>query len=146
MTTASASMGLLAGVLVAFPDVTLADGLPYRGQCPEPMNLVETEAYFCRTMGYKKLGTRVEAAYEAQVAKLRQKYDKPEYSGHLKHELDVLEASQKSWKTYVANQCASEGYMAWQGSLEPQLVGQCAERLTELRISELEKLTKGMGN
>jgi uncharacterized protein YecT (DUF1311 family) len=132
--------------LVVAPQAALAAGFEYRGQCPKPMNIFDTEAYFCETMGRKDLGERVEKAYQAQVAKLHTMYDKPDDAEKLKHRLDVLEASQKGWETYAANECASEGYMAWGGSLEPELVGDCTERLAGARIKELEMLLDGLDN
>lgn len=143
--TRTLSVGMVFALLVA-PAAVQAAGFAYRPQCPEQMTLVESEAYFCRTMGHKDLGKRVEAAYQAQVAHLKTIYDKPDDTGNLQHELAVLEAGQKGWETYAANQCAAEGYMAWHGSLEPQLVGECAQRLSEARIKELEALTEGLGN
>ena len=146
MTISSLSrLTVVLGLLIA-PQAVYAAGFPYRGQCPKPMNIFDTEAYFCETMGVKDLGKRVENAYQAQVANLHTMYDKPDDADKLKHELDVLEASQKGWETYAANECAAEGYMARGGSLEPKLVGDCTGRLGEARIKELEMLLDGLGN
>lgn len=133
--------------MAAIPTASAAaDGFAYRSQCPTPMNLVDTDAYFCRTMGHEDLGKRVEAAYRAQLSHLREIYDQLADAEKLKHELAVIEASQKGWEAYAANQCAAEGYMAWGGTLEPKLVGECAERFAEARIKELEMLLEGLGN
>lgn len=146
MARARASKLLLVLAFAAMPMAAQAGAFVYRSQCPDPMNLVESEAYFCRTMGYKDLGKRVEAAYQAQVANLKAQYTKSEGAENLKQELAVLEAGQKAWEIYAANQCSAEGYMAWHGTLEPQLVGECAQRLAEARIKELEVLFEGLGN
>lgn len=142
----AASLGLVLTLALAHAAAAQSGGFAYRGACPTPMTLVDTEAYFCRTMGYKDLGKRVEAAYQAQVANLKTMYDEPANAEKLKHELDILEASQKNWERYAANECAAEGYMAWGGTLEPKLVGDCAQRLAEARIKELEMLFDGLGN
>lgn len=136
---------VIVALLIA-PQAAYAAGFSYRSQCPKPMNIFDTEAYFCETIGRNDLGKRVEAAYQAQIAKLHTMYDKPDDAEKLKHELDVLEASQKGWESYAANECAAEGYMAWGGSLEPKLVGDCTGRLGEARIKELEMLLDGLGN
>lgn len=133
--------------MAAIPTAGLAAGsLNYRGQCPTPMNLVDSEAYFCRTMGHDDLGKRVEAAYQAQRRHLREIYGGPADAEKLTQELAVLQAGQTGWEAYIANQCAAEGYMAWGGTLEPKLVGECAQRLAEARIKELEMLVEGLGN
>jgi len=146
MADATLSRFAVIVTLLIAPQALHAAGFEYRSQCPKPMNIFDTEAYFCRTMGYQDLGKRVESAYQAQVINLRTIYDKPDDADKLKHELDVLEASQKGWETYTANECAAEGYMAWGGSLEPKLVGDCSERLAGARIKELEMLLDGLGN
>jgi len=146
MMLSSARLLLASAVMALSTMQATAGSFPYRASCPKPGTLFDTEAYFCATMGYKDLGKRVEAAYQGQLAHLREVYDKPDDADKLAQEQAVLEASQKGWERYAANQCAAEGYMAWGGTLEPQLVGDCTQRLAEARIKELEMLLEGLGN
>jgi len=53
---------------------------------------------------------------------------------------DTLLAAQRAWIAYRDTQCASEGYYARGGSLEPLLVSTCKTKLTEDRTEQLRFL------
>jgi len=146
MTRSPARLVLVAAMTAFSTLPATAGSFEYRANCPKPGTIFGTEAYFCTALRHKDLGKRVQTAYQAQLAHLREIYDRPDDAEKLAQELSVMEASQKGWERYAANECAAEGYMAWGGSLEPQLVGACTRRLSEARIKELEMLLEGLGN
>lgn len=53
---------------------------------------------------------------------------------------DTLLDAQRAWLTYRDRHCASEGYWARGGSLEPLLVSTCKTGLTEERTKQLQYL------
>ena len=55
---------------------------------------------------------------------------------------DQLLAAQRVWLKYRDEHCASEGYLARGGSMEPLLVSTCKTDLTEKRTKELRELTE----
>lgn len=55
---------------------------------------------------------------------------------------DQLLSGQRAWLKYRDEHCASEGYLARGGSLEPLLVSTCKTDLTKQRTEELRELTK----
>jgi uncharacterized protein YecT (DUF1311 family) len=58
---------------------------------------------------------------------------------------EALLKAQRAWVGYRDAQCASYGYQARGGSMEPQLIYMCQADLTRKRTAELKKLND-MGN
>jgi uncharacterized protein YecT (DUF1311 family) len=65
---------------------------------------------------------------------------------NLKGAEDALVKAQRAWVAYRDAQCASYGYQARGGSMEPQLIYGCQADLTRKRTAELKELTEIMGN
>lgn len=59
---------------------------------------------------------------------------------------DALLKAQRAWIAYRDAQCASYGYQAHGGTLEPQLIYSCQADLTRARTQELKELTEAMAN
>lgn len=55
---------------------------------------------------------------------------------------DQLLAAQRAWIAYRDAHCASEGFEARNGSLEPLLVSTCKTHLTEQRTQQLRSLAE----
>ena len=53
---------------------------------------------------------------------------------------DQLLAAQRAWLTFRDAHCATEGYLARGGTLEPMLVGQCKAELTRQRTRQLQSI------
>ncbi len=104
----------------------------------------QQDVNFCTAIKARAIDKELEAAYQAEADHLNEvNSGQP---ANLKEELKILEDGQAAWRIYSRMQCTSEGYMARGGTLESQLFGECAIRLTQLRIDELKALAEGLGN
>lgn len=59
---------------------------------------------------------------------------------------DALVRAQRAWLAYRDAQCASVGYQAHGGSMEPQLIYACQADLTRQRTTELKALVESMSH
>jgi uncharacterized protein YecT (DUF1311 family) len=59
---------------------------------------------------------------------------------------DALVKAQRAWVAYRDAQCASYGFQARGGSMEPMLISGCQADLTRKRTQELKELTENTGN
>lgn len=65
-------------------------------------------------------------------------------SAELKGGEDALLKAQRAWLAYRDAQCASVGFQARGGSMEPMLVSSCEADLTRNRTAELKALVDNM--
>lgn len=131
---------LISGLVLIAAPATAAETLP--ASCDTAT--AQQEVNFCTAIKARAIDKELEAAYQAEADHLNEVYSGQ--PAEFKEELKILEDGQAAWRVYSRMQCTSEGYMARGGTLESQLFGECALRLTRLRIDELKTLAEGLGN
>ncbi len=65
-------------------------------------------------------------------------------SAELKGGVEALVKAQRAWLAYRDAQCASAGFQARGGSMEPMLISMCEADLTRKRTAELKALVDNM--
>lgn len=104
--------------------------------CDDPQ--YQQEMNWCAAQEFEKADAALNAQWKKTSAAMKQRdaeidrsYDeRPGY-------FDTLLAAQRAWLTYRDQHCASEGYWARGGSMEPLLVSTCKTKLTEERTQQL---------
>lgn len=107
--------------------------------CADPV--VQQEMNYCAHQDY----LRADAAMNEQWPKTAAEMKRRDTQNDWPHDsrpgyFDTLLAAQWAWIAYRDKHCASEGYYARGGSLEPLLVSTCKTKLTEERIQQLQFL------
>ncbi len=107
--------------------------------CDDPQ--YQQEMNWCAAREFEKADAALNAQWKVTSAAMKERdaeldrtYD--ERPGHF----DTLLAAQRAWLTYRDEHCASEGYWARGGSMEPLLVSTCRTKLTEERTQQLKDL------
>lgn len=109
--------------------------------CTDPQ--AQQEMNWCAAQEYAKADAALNAQWKKTAAAMKERDSDLDRShdtrpGHF----DTLLAAQRAWLTYRDKHCASEGYYARGGSMEPLLVGTCKVRLTQARTQQLKDLTE----
>jgi uncharacterized protein YecT (DUF1311 family) len=95
----------------------------------------------CATQDWQRADDELNAQWERTAAHMRQRdamYDHSHDDRPGFHE--QLLAAQRAWLTYRDTHCATEGYLARGGTLEPMLVAQCKADLTRQRTRQLQSI------
>lgn len=104
--------------------------------CDDPQQ--QQEMNWCAQQDFLKADAALNAQWEATAAQMKHRelmYDHSHESrpGYF----EVLLAAQRAWLAYRDQHCATEGYLARGGSLEPLLVATCKTALTKERTQQL---------
>jgi uncharacterized protein YecT (DUF1311 family) len=98
----------------------------------------------CSQRDYKEADAALNAQYKLTRDEMRET-DKGASQATAGAE-DALVKAQRAWVTYRDAQCASYGFQARGGSMEPMLISGCQADLTRKRTQELKELTENSGN
>jgi len=104
---------------------------------------VQTELNQCAAQDFVVADQRLNAQWSLTAAHMRQRdaETRPYYpdDGRPGY-FDQLLAAQRAWLAFRDAHCASEGYWARGGSMEPMLVSGCKAALTNARTEQLREL------
>ena len=128
----------LALCLLAVPPAAAQDDI----DCDNAQT--QLEMTFCAEKDWQAADAELNAAYKTAMADMKEMDS--DLPGDLKGAADALREAQRAWIPYRDKACASYGYLARGGSLEPQLIYSCRADLTRQRVKELNELTEGLGN
>ncbi len=121
--------------------------LPAFAQEPKPdckNPITQMEMTYCEEQEFGAADQILNAEYQ-KARKVMKKWDAGAEAGSKGAE-DALVKAQRAWVAYRDAQCASYGYQAHGGTMEPQLIYGCQADLTRKRTAELKELTEIMGN
>lgn len=105
-------------------------------QVQQEMNWCAAKSYEAADAALNRQWPRTVAAMKERDARLDRAYDdRPGY-------FETLLEAQRAWLKYRDAHCASEGFWARGGSLEPLLVATCKRKLTEERTQQLQYLVE----
>jgi len=127
--------------------VLLVFALPALAQEPKPNcknPITQMEMTYCEEQELNAADKILNVEY--QKARKAMKTWDADAEANLKGAEDALVKAQRAWVAYRDAQCASYGYQARGGSMEPQLIYGCQADLTRKRTAELKELTEIMGN
>ena len=107
--------------------------------CDNPV--AQQEMNWCAAREFEKADAALNQQWKLTASAMKARDAEWDFSqdkrpGHF----DTLLAAQRAWLTYRERQCASEGYWARGGSMEPLLVSTCKTTLTERRTEQLRSL------
>lgn len=107
--------------------------------CAEP--LTQSAMTICATRDFERADAALNAQWTLTAAAMRDSDAPPGavQDGRPGYFETLIEA-QRAWRRYRDAHCASEGFYARGGSLEPMLVARCRARLTERRTEQLREL------
>lgn len=109
--------------------------------CDAPQTQMEMNA--CTEQEFQAADAELNAQWTIARAAMRQ--NDTEFSSSWDRRpgyFDQLLAAQRAWIAFRDAHCASEGYRARGGSLEPMLVAGCKTDLTKARTTQLRQLAR----
>lgn len=110
--------------------------------CKNPR--AQIEMTYCAELDWQEADAELNAAYKAAMSSMK------EIDANLPKDLrgatGFLQDAQRSWIPFRDNACASYGFLARGGSMEPMLIYSCWAELTRKRTAELIELAQGLGN
>lgn len=119
------------------------DAAEFRGdvpECAEPMT--QQAMNYCASLEWQEADESLSAQWRVTAAEMRRldaevmpDDERPGYFGQLLR-------GQRAWLVYRDHHCASVGYHARGGSLEPLLVATCKTELTPTRTAQLRGLAE----
>ncbi|MFB9947736.1 lysozyme inhibitor LprI family protein [Rhizobium puerariae] len=121
--------------------------VPVLAQEPKPdckNPITQMEMTYCEEQDLNAADKILNAEYQ-KARKVMKKWD-ADAEASFKGAEDALVKAQRAWVAYRDAQCASYGYQARGGTMEPQLIYGCQADLTRKRTAELKELTRNMGN
>jgi uncharacterized protein YecT (DUF1311 family) len=103
--------------------------------------LTQTDMTACAVQDWQHADGALNKQWEQTAAHMRQRNAMYDHS----HEdrpgfFDQLLTAQRVWLTFRDAHCATEGYVARGGTLEPMLVAQCKAELTRQRTRQLQSI------
>ena len=127
--------------------VLLVDAPSSKGQQPEvDCGNAQTQMAMniCAQRDYEQADAQLNTQYKLTRDEMREadKGASPSTSGAE----DALVKAQRAWVAYRDAHCASYGFQARGGSMEPMLISGCQADLTRQRTQELTDLTENSGN
>lgn len=134
-----AMMPLLCGC------VLLVDG-PAPAQEPKPdckAPQTQTDMTICAGEDLAVADRELNAQYQATRKAVKAR-DIGAVTADMKGAEELLVKAQRAWITYRDAECASWGYQARGGSMEPMLISTCSANLTRARTKELKSLAETM--
>ncbi|MBA4612856.1 DUF1311 domain-containing protein [Stappia taiwanensis] len=102
------------------------------------------EMTYCAELDWQAADKKLNAAYATAMAAMRQ--TDSYLDGSMKGAADALKAAQRAWIPFRDKACASYGFLARGGTMEPMLIYQCRADLTRERTADLKELATGLGN
>ncbi|AKH44215.1 uncharacterized protein YecT (DUF1311 family) [Altererythrobacter atlanticus] len=107
--------------------------------CDDPVQ--QQEMNWCAQQDFLAADEALNTQWDATASRMKQRdmvYD-TSHDGRPGYFEQLLEA-QRAWLKYRDAHCATDGYLARGGSLEPLLVATCKTALTKTRIEELHDI------
>lgn len=103
--------------------------------------VTQSDMTACAASEWQQADAKLNSQWEQTAAHMRQRDAMYDHS----HEdrpgfFDQLLAAQRAWLTYRDANCATEGYVARGGTLEPMLVAHCKAELTRQRTRQLQSI------
>lgn len=96
----------------------------------------------CAALRWEQADADLNAQWRETAAEMRRLDESAMHDDARPGYFDQLLAAQRAWLSYRDNHCASVGYGARGGSLEPLLVANCKADLTLSRTAELRELSE----
>ncbi len=106
--------------------------------CAEPMT--QQAMNYCAGVELAEADDALNAQWRETAAKMRRLDGATTYDDGRPGYFAQLLAAQRAWLSYRDAHCASEGYQARGGSLEPLLIATCKTGLTRTRTEQLREL------
>ncbi len=106
--------------------------------CAEPMT--QQAMNHCAGIEFENADKALNDQWRETAAKMRRLDEATTYDDGRPGYFEQLLAAQRAWLRYRDGHCASEGYNARGGSLEPLLVATCKTALTRQRTEQLQEL------
>ncbi|OZA91988.1 MAG: urease [Erythrobacter sp. 34-65-8] len=130
--------------MIVLPLLLAAQVAPEAPQwnCADP--LVQQEMNYCAHQDFLVADAELNAQWKlvAEVMKQRDKDVGDMLDDGRPGYFQTLLDGQRAWLRYRDAHCASEGYLARGGSMEPMLVSFCKTSLTKARTAQLRELTE----
>ena len=103
--------------------------------------ITQQDMNWCATQDFFKADAALNAQWEITAAAMRERDADTQTldDGRLGYFAQLL-AAQRAWLEFRDAHCASAGYAARGGSMEPMLVALCRTDLTEQRTRQLQEL------
>lgn len=136
----AASIACMALAALAAP-AAAEEPLPECDQAKADMG-IQQEMNICAHRDYLLADRELNAQWKLTAAKMKAldaEADFPAWDERPGY-FDQLLAAQRAWIAFRDAHCASEGYWARGGSLEPLLVSTCKSALTQARTAQLRDL------
>lgn len=131
----------IAAAILAFSALpVLAQEL--KPDCKNP--ITQMEMTYCEEQELDAADKILNAEY--QKARKAMKTWDADAEGSFKGAEDALVKAQRAWIAYRDAQCASYGFQARGGTMEPMLIYGCQAELTRKRTEEIKDLIDAMGN
>lgn len=106
--------------------------------------MTQTDMNICASLDYQAADKALNEQWTETAADMKRMDDQT--AGHYPDKapgyFDQLLAAQRAWLKYRDEHCASQGYLARGGTLQPMLIANCKTDLTKRRTEELRELTK----
>jgi len=133
--------------LTIAPAILAFSALPVLAQEPKPdckNPITQMEMTYCEEQELDAADKILNTEY--QKARKAMKTWDADAEGSFKGAEDALVKAQRAWIAYRDAQCASYGFQARGGTMEPMLIYGCQAELTRKRTDELKDLIEAMGN
>lgn len=140
-----AAPATLLALALTLPGTTLAQANEEAPNVDCGYPLTQMEMTYCAGKEFKKADKELNEVYADAMAAMKTLDEGLEGSG-LEGAANALIAAQRAWIPFRDAACASEGFMARGGSMEPMLILGCKATLTKQRIEDLKTLAEGLGN
>jgi uncharacterized protein YecT (DUF1311 family) len=109
--------------------------------CAEPQT--QMDMTICAGEDFIAADEALNSQYQETRKQLKAR-DADAVSEDLKGSEAALLAAQRAWIVYRDTECASRGFQARGGSMEPMLISSCKADLTRKRTEDLKSLTETM--
>lgn len=106
--------------------------------CTDP--LTQTAMNICAHRDYQAADRELDAVYKQAVADMKRMDASTTFEDGRTGYYETLRDAQRAWIAFRDAHCASEGYLARGGSMEPLLVSTCKAQLTRERTGQLRDL------
>ena len=107
--------------------------------CAEPMT--QQAMNYCAALEFDEADAALNAQWRETAAEMRRLDAASTPDDGRPGYFEQLLAAQRAWLSYRDAHCASEGYYARGGSLEPLLVATCKTQVTRARTQQLHELS-----
>lgn len=107
-------------------------------ECAEPVT--QQAMNYCASLEWREADAEMNAQWHETAKEMRRMDREADIMDGGPGYFDQLLSAQRAWLTYRDEHCASIGYSARGGSLEPLLVADCKTLLTQARTAQLREL------